>query len=155
PPSITRNYDSSFFSNTANVGHVAENDNAGIDDALSDRVSVADFAWEGGVLNVDDVNAEFFRLASADGPFNNLQLGIRFSDPNGRALEDLDMDCTGNCKKIGEPRVIRFGRLRLDDAFGPESVDLPVNFATEYLAGDFWAFSNDSCTQIPLEKIAF
>src|SRR5690606_36365991 len=50
---------------------------------------------------------------------------------------------------------IRFGRLRLDDALGPESVDLPVNFATEYLAGDFWAFSNDSCTQIPLEKIAF
>jgi MSHA biogenesis protein MshQ len=44
----------------------------------------------------------------------------------------------------------------LDDAFGPETVKLPVNFATEYwLANRFILNADDSCTLVPRSAITY
>src|SRR5690606_25923770 len=140
-------------------------------------------SWVAGVWDVNTTAASFVRrphqtlpapATELDGSFEDLQFGFSVSDPFNRPLQDLDMNpqATGDCeasnsctaKMLGTPRILRFGRLRLDDAFGPETVNLPVNFATEYwistpsnpASPGFWAPSlTDSCTRIPLEKIAF
>jgi MSHA biogenesis protein MshQ len=51
---------------------------------------------------------------------------------------------------------MRYGRLRLDDAFGPESTFLPVKFYTEYWTGSYWAKNiNDNCTRILRSAITY
>lgn len=172
---VTSNYHSPGYSNTAGVFPVAENANNGGD--WSARVTGAvDSAWVNGVWQVNTANAAFERrphqllpapAREVDGPFNSLQFGVGVLDTlDSRLLSGRNMnpatsvDCTANntCTAVmlGSPREVRFGRLRLDDAFGPESVDLPVNFAMEYWNGSFFARSlTDNCTQVPLTAIRY
>jgi len=50
----------------------------------------------------------------------------------------------------------RYGRLRLDDAFGPESTVLPVNFYTEYWTGNSFVKNiNDNCTTVLRSAITY
>jgi MSHA biogenesis protein MshQ len=64
------------------------------------------------------------------------------------------LSCTA--KKLGSQLQLRYGRLRLDDAFGPESVLLPVNFYTEYWTGSFFdEADDDSCTKILRSAISY
>lgn len=162
---VTVNYQPPY-ANLAAPSHVAENADNGVD--LGERLQVDVPAWALGVLNVNADSALFARQASSlpDGPFESLQFGLRLiGDGDNRVLSGRNMNptssgaCAGNaCSAIelGTPRILRFGRLRLDDAFGPETVNLPVHFATEYWAGGFWAPSlSDSCTAIPRSAISF
>lgn len=172
---LTANYTSPGYLETASIAYHAENNNDGND--LGARVQVVPGSWVAGVWNVNTTAASFLRQNLAppatqlDGPFGNLQFGFSISDPFNRPLQDLDMNpqATGDCeasnsctaKMLGTPRILRFGRLRLDDAFGPETVNLPVNFATEYWDNGFWrpfsidSESDDSCTVIPREAISY
>ena len=51
---------------------------------------------------------------------------------------------------------LRFGRLLLQDAFGPETANLPVTLRTEYWDGNHWQINvDDSCTELPLTAIAY
>ncbi|MGI5310595.1 DUF6701 domain-containing protein [Rheinheimera sp. WS51] len=55
------------------------------------------------------------------------------------------------------PTELRFGRLVLDNAFGPEDVAMPLSFYTEYWQGDqFILNKQDSCTVItgPADPVA-
>jgi len=67
--------------------------------------------------------------------------------------------CSGascTAKTLGSPLNVRYGRLRLDDAFGPESVDLPVNFVTEYWAGSFFRKNtDDACSRVLRSAISY
>lgn len=171
--SATINYRSASYANTATIVYVAENNDEGVD--RGNRVSASDPGWVNGAWAVSATDAAFMRQASTapDGPFSNLQIGIRLTDTFGsRVLQNLDMNattpgvCAGvtcNAAALSSTLNLRFGRLRLDDAFGPESVPLPVTFVTEYWSGSFfalstsdtWSLVNNTCTQIPRSAIVY
>jgi MSHA biogenesis protein MshQ len=83
---------------------------------------------------------------------------------DSRKLQAMDMkaNTTGPCgaacdaKLIGSSLNMRYGRLRLDDAFGPETHPLKVNFATEYWTGKYFSLNtDDSCTQVLRSAITY
>ncbi|UTF61389.1 DUF6701 domain-containing protein [Gilvimarinus sp. DA14] len=156
---VLSNYDDGFgYTGTAVVDYTAENDDDGND--LSSRISAGTEPWVGGVKTVSITDALFTRGPSVEAPLSLLQLGLALNDPlDGRPFADPDInpgtmgDCTasGNCsaRAIGGLLNLRYGRLNLASAYGPESLDLPVPLATEYFNGVRWQTnSQDDCTQI-------
>lgn len=150
--------------------YVAENADGADGPSLSPRVSPgATPTWSSGVLPLASTVATFNRQtgnAVPDGPFASLQWGLDLTDSfDARSLQGKNMDattsgvCTGvgcTAVSLGSPLVLRYGRVRLDDAFGPETVALPVNFVTEYWTGNYFALhTNDSCTVIPRAAITY
>ena len=107
------------------------------------------------------------RGIAREAPLTQVRWGVDVTGGLGnRRLVGLDMDalnpgdCTADnsCESkslTGQPEL-RFGRLVLNDSFGPESADLPVKFATEYWDGTrFVPALDDNCTKIPVDAIAF
>lgn len=169
---VVSNYDnvSLGYSGVAVPGYVAEDSDGGNGTNLSGRIQLlSDANWTGGVLEIQDPSAAFLRAANTrpDGPWDNLQWGLTLTDAlDARPLVDLDMnantsgDCVaaGNCSAValGESLNLRYGRLHLEDAFGPEVIDLPVPFYTEFWNGsEFVRNVDDSCTRIPREAITY
>jgi hypothetical protein len=163
---VTSNYRAPGYARRATPEYDAEDNDDMTNRGSRLQVPVAD--WTLGALNVNTNAALFNRQTTTqpDGPLGNLQFGVRITgDGDNRELADRNMNadsagaCAGNActaVKLGDPRVMRFGRLRLDDAFGPETAPLAVNFATEYwAAGNFWSRAPDNCTQIPRANIRY
>lgn len=151
------------------LAYVAESENSGVN--LGSRFNDgATKSWAGGAVAVTSANARFSRLSAPpymDGPYPNTQIGITLTDNfDSRALTNLDMNPTtigncspgGNCtaKVLGSAINMRYGRLRLDDAFGPETAILPITFITEYWTGSFFTRNmSDSCTNILRSAISY
>lgn len=125
-------------------------------------------SWVNGEININHPAAQFGRAATPDGPYTDVTIGVGIEDClDKRLLEDKDLtvDTTGgvSCDAPEDNAYeltkfdARFGRLRLDDAFGPETAALPVNFATEYWVGSFFAPNTDdsSCTKILRSAITY
>ncbi|WP_039913504.1 PA14 domain-containing protein [Cellvibrio mixtus] len=161
---VLSNYGAGYLpanTNLPTVNYVAENQDGGVD--LGGRVyDGAIKNWSNGVFSMTSPAAGFRRLTVSpyvDGPYPSLQLGLRVDDIlDGRLIKNPDMNATttGICsgstctgKMIGSAINMRYGRLRLDDAFGPETAYLPVNFYTEHWLGNrFVKNTDDSCTKI-------
>jgi MSHA biogenesis protein MshQ len=151
----------------ANVEWVAENADNCVN--LGARVTAPATSWVNGVREITTTaNTNFARQNSTapDGPFDSLQLGLRVTDSlDSRQLQSLNMNpnTTGACagaactaRALGSPLVMRYGRVRLDDAFGPETAALPVNFLTEIWSGNVFIRNNvDSCTTILRSAITY
>ncbi|MGV8836805.1 DUF6701 domain-containing protein, partial [Cellvibrio sp.] len=149
------------------INYVAENANSGVN--LPRFTAGAALTWSAGELLLNSAAASFNRLLPnqiPDGPFENLQIGLQLSDTfDSRSLQGLNMNAstTGVCSGLGCTAInlgsmlnMRYGRLRLDGAFGPETAILPVNFATEFWTGSFFAPNmNDSCTTILRSVITY
>lgn len=89
-----------------------------------------------------------------DGPFNALAIGVAPQDSDGVTVRaaDLDLDVDGNAAadhvRVATTQV-RYGRLRLGNAFGSELLDLPLPLAAEYWNGiGFVPNGDDSCTAL-------
>lgn len=150
----------SGYGTSPSVSYVAENSDSGTN--LSRFIDNTAFVRTAGELRIDSTTARVSRLPPnqlPDGPYASFQVGLQFTDSfDARSLQGLNMNaatsgaCSGNaCTAIslGSPLNLRYGRLRLDDAFGPETANLPVNFSTEYWAGGFFVRSlDDSCTRV-------
>lgn len=103
------------------------------------------------------------RAANLDGPFSSVRIGFKPLDSDGVTvrLGDLDLDLNNDgimdtVRVNSVPTRLRYGRLRLDDSYGPETADLPVVFQTEYWNGSQWIKNlDDSCSTIPLNKIIY
>jgi len=147
--------------------YVAENADAGVNVGSRFAPGVSP-TWTAGVFNLASTAASFSRqtpLFAPDGPFSDLKIGLVMNDTlDLRKLQAMDMNAltTGVCgaacdaKLVGSSLNMRYGRLRLDDAFGPETHPLLVNFATEYWTGNYFAVNaNDSCTQVPRTAITY
>jgi MSHA biogenesis protein MshQ len=147
--------------------YVAENADNGT--ALSTRFTAGSSpVWASGVFTFASTTASFSRqtpLFAPDNPLNTLKIGLRINDTfDVRSLQSMDMNAltTGVCgaacdaKQLGSTLDMRYGRLRLDDAFGPETHPLIVNFATEYWTGNYFAVNtSDSCTLVPRSAITY
>ena len=147
----THNYDSALGYAAGQVRYHAEDSDDGVD--LSARVSAGAGSWELGsyvrpsaTAGYTASDARFSRAATEDGPYQALQIGLSvFGEPDGRNLSLLDMDpatagdcvAAGTCiaAMVGSPTEVRFGRLRVLGAYGPETVNLPVPILTEYFNG--------------------
>ncbi len=158
---VTSNYEAGFVK--LNVpGQV---DFAAIDGSttpLSARLnhSATVFSWVNGVGNLGST-LQLNRDLSPDGPYDQLNLGVTVADSDGITILpgslnlDTNADTTNDHVNVGQTEV-RFGRLVLSEAFGPETADLPVNFVTEFWTGSIWQINNDdSCTSISLAEIDY
>jgi len=169
---VVSNYGGNYATGTsiASPLYVGEDNNGGNGSSLNSRVSPgATPSWISGIMQFTTSAATFSRQASPsapDGPYTSLQWGLYTQDNfDLRSLINPNMNAqtTGTCTSttcteatLGSPLVMRYGRMRLDDAFGPETVSLPVNFVTEYWTGNrFIVNANDSCTLLPRSAVSY
>lgn len=157
------------YANVAtSLGFVAEDGDAGTD--LGSRVSVATVVdWSGapplalGQGRFSEPMGALLRDASPDGPYRSLDIGIVLVDPDGAAVDQLDMnastvgDCmaAGNCdaRALGTTDL-RYGRLELQNANGTELQALTVPAFMSYFDGvTFVLNTDDVCTSMGINAI--
>jgi hypothetical protein len=123
--------------------------------------------WNNGVASNVTITTAIQRNTpdNPDGPFQSLKFGIAPVDSDGVGMASFDLDVDNNgtndhaqlVNNVAAPVVtdVRFGRLRLENSFGPENRDLPVSISAEYWDGaKFSTNANDNCTSIPASAIA-
>jgi MSHA biogenesis protein MshQ len=167
---LTLNYKGAFAK--ATIALVAENNNDG-GNYQARLIDYNSTSWAAGEYLYSD-GGSFTRAASGlpDGPYQDLQIGIKLSDNDGNVsnIAGLDMrsdastDCgvAGDCdgKWLGNNLDVRFGQLKLSNVFGPETFALDMAVQTEYFDGtNFILNTDDNCTALfdtdpPLSPVA-
>ncbi len=154
---ITENYDSSGYAETATVGFAAAN--LAPADTTTDRFAdrllnlTAQQSWNAGIMSFNAIDAGFARHPDdvIDGPYANLQLGLRIAselDSRNFAAGDLSLStATGSAAPLNGALQLRYGRLVLENTYGPETEDLPVQLYAEYFDGSrFVTHAADNCS---------
>ncbi|MES2563507.1 MAG: DUF6701 domain-containing protein [Pseudomonadota bacterium] len=155
----TSNYGLGYAVGTVSL--IAENNDSGVN--LSARLTVPVSAWSAGTYTVNTSTAGFARAAAPDGPFDNLQLGVQVTDPDGVVLTLRNMDpgtsgvcgvgCTGVV--VGATTKVRLGRLRLSNANGSPLIAMPIPVHAQYWNGaGFIQNTLDSCTTFAIANVA-
>jgi MSHA biogenesis protein MshQ len=110
-------------------------------------------AWSNGV-GTFTAYAVLQRAGAPDGPYETLNIGIDPRDADGVKLfagdYNLDVDATLGYDHVtvGTTKM-RFGRLRLANAFGTDRLNLPIGLSAEYWDGtSFKVNTDDSCTSL-------
>jgi hypothetical protein len=102
--------------------------------------------------------------AAPEGPYETFWLGIVPADTDGVTLRaaDLNLDTTvpingdDRAKVISAFGSVRFGRLRLQNAYGSELLPLPIPMTVQYWNGTaFVTNALDRCTQLTAANIGF
>lgn len=139
------NYHSTDYSGTAVATVVAEQDAVRLP---ADRFSVVAANWQRGVYNVEQDNASFNRAAQRDGPYAALQPGIKLLlEQDGRDFQSYTLGA--DAAALDGRLNMRFGRLALDNTYGPEHESLPVRLQAQYWHSPTQRFidnSEDNCT---------
>jgi len=156
---LTQNYVDSFIHST--VTFVAENATNGID--LGGRLTDYQGSWTGGkfsptsgALN-EDVGS-FSRNTVPDGPYEQLNFGLKVSDTDGSVLESLDMLSvagSASAKELSSTlSKLRFGRWTVENSSGPETSNLSQPMYAQYLAssGQYITNTDDSCSSFSSEN---
>lgn len=125
-----------------------------------DNTLGASGTWSNGVANVT-AHVALQRGGSPDGPYSALKLGIAPTDPDSVAADptlftiDADNNGTPERVQIGGSTVVRFGRLRLQNAYGSQLIAMPLRVEAQYWNGTaFVRNSDDSCTPLAAVNIA-
>jgi len=67
---------------------------------------------------------------------------------------DVDNNAVNDHQQVGANTQLRFGRIAMDNALGPDGVVVPVPITAEYWNGASFATNSlDSCTRIPRSAI--
>ncbi len=157
----TRNYAGSF----AKLDGYAELNMGAVDGALdlSSRLlpgsNPATLSWpaagdsSAGQGSID-VELKLNRGAAVDGPFNSLAIGTA-ADDGDASLAGFDLDVSGDGSAdhglLGST-VIRFGRLLINNAFGPETEPLDMTARTEYWNGNAFVVNDaDNCSVFAID----
>ncbi|GGA82942.1 hypothetical protein GCM10011369_26180 [Neiella marina] len=129
--------------------------------------------WSGGKVLIDDEGFSVERLYTSqtpltsieDGPFTSPEIGLSLEGGDGETFQqqELTYDCGGStCPQpaidlLDEPIAeLRYGRLRADDGYSPDSLDLHVPLVVEYWNGsNFVVNSWDSCTELGFALMSF
>ena len=124
-------------------------------------VSGVTATWSVGTTGVITAPVSITRAAAPDGPYAALRIGVAPTDPDGVALSaadlnlDADNDATPERRQVGAATAVRFGRLRLQNAYGPESVGLQLPLQAQHWNGSSFALNaDDSCSTLNREHIA-
>lgn len=139
----------------------AENADNGVD--LSSRLStLPPLSWQYGKAKVDTSQSVIFARPQApqvDGPFEKLAIGVLLDDNDAgmasMAGADMNASVQGDCQSLGCDAVtlgsqkLRFGRIRMDNVYGPDSANLTMPVYAEYWNGNRWQVnSSDQCTSL-------
>lgn len=161
-----QNYKDGFrkFNTTAFASMLSAVDGA-VPLSLTNRITVTSDAynWNPAWVLTATPKIKINRNTTPDGPFPQVRIGFAPIDTDtvGLRASDLNLDTNGDgtmdAARLGTTAMgLRFGRLRLDDSYGPETANLPVIFRTEYWDGSEWRQNqDDSCTQIALTRIRY
>lgn len=132
---------------------------------LSTRLTSAGgiYNWSAAGVLTATPNVRINRAANPDGPFAQVRFGFKPVDNDGVTVRtselnlDIDNNGTADAVRFGETAMgLRYGRLRLDDSYGPETANLPVIFRTEFWNGTEWRQNrDDSCTRIAANRIRY
>jgi len=160
-PTTLQNYHQGYgdigAAGLASIVYHAEDNNDGVDRGV--RLVTSPVTWINGVYELYTSTNQFNRDAVADGPFDALQLGLSVSGgPDSRPLFNaMNMNATtatdcvslANCTaiSIGGATRLRYGRLEVSNAFGPEIEPLDVALKASYFSGGgFVTNTDDDCT---------
>jgi len=101
------------------------------------------------------------RASAPDGAYDYLNVGVAPQDADGVLLLggalNLDADGNGsNERQLLATTKLRYGRLRLANAFGSEMMTLAMPMMAEYfISGGFRKNYDDNCTTAPTSNITF
>ena len=114
------------------------------------------FQWTSGAY-IGSGTYSFDRAASPDGPFDNFILNITVNDADGAQITRLNGTAITGANAAPSPAtIIRYGRLRLPNAFGPETAPLIMALRAEFFNGTgFVTNALDNCTSLPLANRIF
>ncbi|CAM9996164.1 unnamed protein product, partial [Discosporangium mesarthrocarpum] len=163
-PAVTRNYVGVFAKLEAGdftVDKFFAVDETGAPDDYSSRLSAAtsalainwntDPAVNGGESTLSG-NLVFNRQASGapDGPLETITVAVDTTDSDAVPfVRDLDVDGGGNDAATIDTEEFRYGRLLIDNAFGPELEPLGIGFTIQYWNGsEFVVNTDDSSTTL-------
>jgi hypothetical protein len=146
-----------------------------LDTTSTNSANPSNTAWLNGASTFT-LYTKFVRSTSPDGPYDTLKFGAKPLDEDGVTLppkgsldithcSDLDVStgdennaCTFGVG-VAEDRLrrklfttkLRFGRLRIYNAFGTEKADLSLSVQAQYWTGQSWIMNNlDSSTSLPV-----
>jgi len=147
----TRHYDAALLgaANLASVAIYARNGDDGVDRGA--RLDGLNGAWVAGRYPVSSGSVRFARAATADGPFDQLQLGVGALDPLPEALSLLGASGAPASLALGSPTLVRYGRLAAENAYGPETEPLPQPLQAQYYdstSGRFVRNGLDDCSEV-------
>jgi len=107
--------------------------------------------WNKGVYQVALIDAEISRFFDniPDGPFGDTHIQLTISD-----AEDGRVFATGATEDLSDDTLnLKYGRMVLENIYGPEDVQLNVQLKSEYWDGKrFVLHSADSCTMFENEN---
>ena len=115
-------------------------------------------AWSNGVVSAA-LGATVLRAAAPDAPLA-ASFGIAPADSDGVALSpnNLDTDNNGLADRVslGVTVPLRYGRLRLQNAYGSERLPLPLALQAQFWNGSAFVVNGlDTCTSIAANQFAF
>ncbi|RUO49123.1 DUF6701 domain-containing protein [Pseudidiomarina donghaiensis] len=151
---VTQNYQSDVYDNTAVLALAAANTSP-LDtsaDAFATRlVAPLTGAWIRGEYDNLGSIATFNRLATeaTDGPYTSARLGLRVTtemDNRDFLVSSLTTQ-QGMAAQLSGVLELRYGRMVLENTYGPENEPLPVVMRAEYWDGSRFLLNDlDSCT---------
>lgn len=157
----TQNY-AGVFAKLSSAGYSFKARDTVTSTNLTSRMQTSSLSgtWSSGLLT-SSASINLARAAAPDGPYSATRVGLVVTDTDSVALRssDLTFDSDGNGSNdalLYGQSAFYFGRLRLDDAFGPETANLAVSFQVDYWTGSIWSRTTaDSCTTIATSAIAY
>lgn len=107
--------------------------------------------WSNGMATIA-ATATITRATMPDGPFNAAKFGVKASDADGVTLSapDYNWSLSGSSdgKLIGST-ALRYGRMRMSNAYGSALLPLPITTVAQYWNGSaFVTHTDDSCTPL-------
>ncbi|MFV1982857.1 MAG: DUF6701 domain-containing protein [Thiohalomonadales bacterium] len=155
-------YDYAYLFSSGNLNLKAINDPIGTPLTLTARVNQS--AFTGNFINgsaTATTSMLLQRLASADGPYNDLRIAINPIDTDNVSLQNsslnLDPAQTGSNthQQLTSGNVV-FGRVNINNAFGSEFLPLNIPWYTEYYVNAQTGFAintNDNCTPLTTSNL--
>lgn len=116
-------------------------------------------SWSNGVATDITLTALLTRAAAAEGVLS-ASLGVAPQDSDSTVLSSFNLDSSYPADSTDAGLIgtldVRFGRLRLTPAIGPQDRDLPLPLAVQYWDGSSFVTNTlDSCTRIASTGVNF
>lgn len=147
-PVVSR-YTSGSYTNVATVTFTGDNSGAAVPVSRlgSPAFPPASAQWSAGQYVIDDTFA-FSRPVSPETPYDAFKLVTAVTDPDGSLLIGSSAQQATNTTRL------RYGRLRIGNAYGSELLDLPIPYEAQYwTSGGYLTHRDDSCTTFDVSSL--
>ncbi|WP_417687482.1 DUF6701 domain-containing protein [Pseudidiomarina sp.] len=152
-----------YYTGTAELTSVARNTPADVatDNFATRWQATLPTAWVDGQLLIASTDATLQKRSDLvpDGPFNTLEIGLQIvNEIDGRDFQAAQKTLTtwsGDAVPLSSQLNMVYGRLALDNTYGPETANLPVILRAEYWNGElFTTQATDQCTSYAPAELA-